>query len=147
MGCHTWFSRPITAEEFELMKQYAPTEIYNLTYNSDRVLYNFLMESYRKNIPCVDGLYWWELGYGSGNPKLLNGSAFIHKINGKKGLFVDVPKYCDMFRVSSYSKKVISSRKELRQWMKKRYFELTDGQLEIVSKFFRENVGGVITFG
>ena len=37
MGCHTWFSRPITAEEFELMKQYAPTEIYNLTYNSDRV--------------------------------------------------------------------------------------------------------------
>lgn len=30
MGCHTWFSRPITDEEFKKMKEYAPREIYHL---------------------------------------------------------------------------------------------------------------------
>ena len=30
MGCHTWFSRPITDEEFEKMKENAPREIYEL---------------------------------------------------------------------------------------------------------------------
>ena len=30
MGCHTWFYRPITEEEFSLMKDYAPIEISEL---------------------------------------------------------------------------------------------------------------------
>ena len=30
MGCHTWFYRPITEKEFELMKDYAPIEISDL---------------------------------------------------------------------------------------------------------------------
>ena len=30
MGCHTYFSRPITEEEFQKVKEYAPTEMYNL---------------------------------------------------------------------------------------------------------------------
>ena len=34
MGCHTWFSRPVTEEEFKLIKEYAPIEIYNLTGDS-----------------------------------------------------------------------------------------------------------------
>lgn len=35
MGCHTWFSRPITTEEFELIKEYAPTEMYDLIGDSN----------------------------------------------------------------------------------------------------------------
>ena len=61
MGCHTWFSRPVTEEEFKLIKEYAPIEIYNLTGDSkenienglyDESLYNLLMKSYNENVPC-----------------------------------------------------------------------------------------------
>lgn len=84
MGCHTWFSRELTREEFELVREYAPAEIMNLTGDTDnniengmydKDLYDRLMKSYHTNVPCVYGFYWWELGYGAGNPKLLGGDA------------------------------------------------------------------------
>ena len=67
MGCHTWFNRPITKDEFVLMKEYAPIEIYNLTGNSkenietglyDENLYTLLMKSLKEYIACVFGNYW-----------------------------------------------------------------------------------------
>ena len=157
MGCHTWFSRPVTEEEFQMIKEYAPIEIYNLTGDSkenvekglyDESLYNLLMKSYNENVPCVYGKYWWQLGYGSSNPQLLEGEDnYIQEIRTCKGLFIDVDKYYDTFRVKNYPSKVIRNRNELRRWMRKRYFELEDWQLERVSEFFRENPNGVITFG
>lgn len=156
MGCHTWFGRPITANEFELMKEYAPIEIYNLTGNSneniqngfyDKVLFESLMKSYNQDIPCVYGKYWWQLGYGRGNPKWMNGEAFVYEVRKKNGLFVDIDKYHDTFRIHNYPQKVITSRRNLRKFMRKRYFDLEEWQLEKVSEFFKENPGGVITFG
>ena len=147
MGCHTWFSRPITEAEFKLIQEYAPIEIYNLTLYDDS-LYRLLMKSYNENTPCVYGKYWWQLGYGSSNPKLLNGGHnSIHEIRRHKGLFIDLDEYHDIFRVKHYPSKVIHNRRELREWMKKKYFELEDWQLEKISEFFRENPNGVITFG
>lgn len=32
MGCHTWFSRPITDKEFEKMKENAPEKLYKYDY-------------------------------------------------------------------------------------------------------------------
>lgn len=154
MGCHTWFKRPIAPEEFQMMKDYAPICIYNLVGDSeknirngtyDKALYEFLMKSYNENLPCVYGYYWWQLGYGGDNPKFLNGEANVSLIYGK--LYVEVPEYWDTFRVLHYPRKVIGSRKELRRWMGKKYFELSDDQLSKISQFFRENLGGVITFG
>lgn len=98
MGCHTYFSRPITEEEFQKMKEYAPTEIYNL----------------------------------AGDPKLK--------------LFVEVDEYYDLFRIGHYPRKIIRNRKELRKYLRKRYFQLTDEQLEKISEFFKRYPGGVITF-
>lgn len=149
MGCHTYFSRPITEEEFRKMKEYAPTEIYeltgnpNLNYMYDRELYNRLMKSYMLNEPCVYSYYWWQLGYGCGNPEL--GNINIIKVNGK--LFVEVDEYYDLFRIGHYPRKIIRNRKELRKYLRKRYFQLTDGQLEKISEFFKRYPGGVITFG
>lgn len=155
MGCHTWFSRPITDEEFKKMKEYAPREIYHLTGNSqenienglyDKSLYNLLMKSYNEDIPCVYGMYWWQLGYGEGNPDLEE-IPFTCEIRGYDQLFVNVPEYSDLFRIKNYPKKIITNRKNLRRWMGKRYFTLTNEQLKKVSQFFREYPGGVITFG
>lgn len=156
MGCHTWFSRPITAEEFELIKEYAPTEMYDLIGDSnenikmgtyDKTLYESLMKSYDENIPCVHGKYWWQLGWGSSNPKLMSGQAYTHEIHGRKKLCIDVPEYGDTFRVNNYPSKVITCRRSLRKWMGKKYFDLTEKQLNKISKFFEENPDGVITFG
>ena len=156
MGCHTWFSRPITKEEFQLIKEYDPTEIYNLCGDSkgniedgfyDKHLYDLLMKSYNEGIPCVYGKYWWQLGYGSSNPDLLNGEHYVHEIIGHKELFIDVMEYGDVFRVKNYPSKVIHSHRELRRWMRRRYFDLEDWQLEKISEFFRKYPKGVITFG
>lgn len=154
MGCHTWFSRPITEKEFKLMKEYAPIQIYELAGDSkeniengmyDKHLYNLLMKSLKENIPCVDGKFWWQLGWGEGNPEL-GTDSFTHKIEGYKNLFVDVPEYHDLFRVRNYPHKVITSRRNLRRWMRKKYFKLTSEQLEKCTEFFKKYPGGVITF-
>lgn len=157
MGCHTWFYRPIKEEEFQLMKEYAPTEIFNLVGKTDEnietgfydeVLYRMLMKSYNENLPCVYNRYWWQLGYGCGNPELnKDGDFYASEIRKHKGLYVEVGKYHDTFRVYNYPTKTIHSRRELRRWMRKKYFELSNEQLENISKFFRENPGGVIRFG
>lgn len=129
MGCHTWFSRPVTKEEFKFIKEYAPTEIYNLCGNSkenieygfyDKHLYDLLMKSYNEDVPCVYGKYWWQLGYGSNSPNLSNGEYnYAHEIKGHNGLFIDVSECIDIFRVENYPSKVIHSRRELRRWMRK----------------------------
>ena len=155
MGCHTWFSKPITEKEFDLMKEYASTEIYQLVGDSkenvengmyDEYLYNLLIKSLKDNTPCVYGKYWWQLGWGEGNPKL-GDSSFVHEVQGYNYLFIDVPEYHDLFRVKNYPNKVITSRRKLRRWMGKKYFNLTNEQLDKISEFFRKYPGGVITFG
>ena len=157
MGCHTWFRRPLTEDEFELMKEYAPTDIYNLTGNREELeelglynesLYKSLMKSYNENLPCVYGKYWWQYGYGGFNPKLADGeNNYISEVHGEAGLFLDVLYYHDVFRVSNYPRKVIHNKRELRRFMRKRYYELSKEQLSNISEFFRKYPGGVITFG
>lgn len=103
-----------------------PANIENGMY--DKNLYDKPMKSYTENLPCVYGLYWWELGYGASNPKLLNGEYnFVRPIEGK--LYVCVNEYHDIFRLYNYPRKVIHNRRELRKWMGKRYFQLTNEQL------------------
>ena len=182
MGCHTWFKRPLTEDEFRLMKEYAPTEIYELvgkgnTYLYDKSLYEMLMKSYNEDINCVYGKKWCQLGYGSGNPEFIetHGSSLsVSEIDGRlyvdmsfssdicqnkygvsiwkfyethEKLGVDFPYFHDVFRIRNYPRKVIHNRRELRKYLRKRYFELSEYQLDRISKFFELYPGGVITFG
>lgn len=78
MGCHTWFYRPLTKDEFKLMKEYAPTAIkesyeIEISQNSDfefKHIVNRLLKSIEENIPCVYGHYWYEFGWGSDSTEL-----------------------------------------------------------------------------
>lgn len=45
-----------------------------------------------------------------------------------------------------HKRKIIKNRRELRKFLRKQYFKLTNEQLEQISKFFKEN-DDVIMFG
>ena len=150
MGCHTWFCRPITEEERQQLRSTSKESIKRLlTITDDKWLYDKLIQSIEN-----DTDFWIENNWYLSND-------FIEKIEGKLYLdlscrypypgdkyLLNVKEYFhDNFRVKNYPNWIIHSRKELRKKMKKKYFQLTEKQLEDVSRFFREYPGGVIHFG
>lgn len=161
MGCHTWFARPVTKEELEVFKNNAIADAWNLFGNTeDNRKFNCveLIEYYRvKNSVENNTEYWWLHGFGT---RIIDGSTekseYTYVRNGILYLdlspqcypiFEDLKRYHDVFRVKNYPLKTIHSRKELRKWMGKKYFDLEEWQLDKISEFFRENPGGIITFG
>lgn len=197
MGCHTWFYRPITQEEFNWLKEWAvegakryfgDTEE-NRKYCPSAIdpwTIKMIEKSVETDEACYYGMTWYEAGFGCGNPKFIERDGctpFIYYIKNKKAkeayenLYfcvdfkpeylekvyhmtdmnefiesgipskVDFPYFGDDFRIGNYPTKVIHSRKELRRYLRKRYFKLTDYQLQRVSMFFKIYPGGIITFG
>ena len=161
MGCHTWFSRPVTEEELSVFKSHAIEDAYNLWGDTEKNKeFNIVdMDRYIKVKESVenDTDYWWKEGYGTRiiegeiekneDVYLRNGVLYLDLSKPICPIFENVKRYHDVFRVSNYTSKVIHSRRELRRRKRKRYFELEDWQLEKISEFFRENTNGVITFG
>ena len=161
MGCHTWFSRQVTEEELSVFKSHAIEDAYNLWGDTEENKeFNIVdMDRYIKVKESVenDTDYWWKEGYGTriidGEIEkdeyvyLRNGVLYLDLARSTHPIFEHLKRYHDVFRVSNYPSKVIHSRRELRRWMRKRYFELEDWQLEKISEFFRENPGGIIAFG
>lgn len=196
MGCHTWFNRPITEEEFELMREYAlqdAEKIYGDTEENREICpssiepYNIelVKRSLETGEACFYGMTWYEAGFGRNNPKLIEKlktvpSTYIYKDRGQKGInsvYIDVafdidyatklygfknysefeksniwkaddfPWFHDIFRVRNYPSKTIYNRHELRRFLRKKYFELSEEQLKRVSMFFKLYPGGVISFG
>lgn len=161
MGCHTWFYRPVTKEEFNIFKENALEHAWylhgNTEFNRDYDFVNLdkfkeIRESVENNTDA-----WWKEGYGTiinintDNEKsestiVLGNTMYLDLAGGNKRIF-ELQRYHDVFRVKHYPSKKIHSRRELRRWMGKRYFDLTNEQLETISKFFRENKGGFICFG
>lgn len=196
MGCHTWFNRPITEEEFKWMKEYAVAEAEDLFGDTEEnrrecpsAIEPYNIELVRKSVEtgeaCYYGMTWYEAGFGCSNPKFIEknkAKPLVRTIRDRKqkginSLFFDVcfemeyatelygfesyaefeksdvwkavdfPWFHDVFRVRNYPNKVIHNRRELRRFLGKKYFDLTEHQLKRVSMFFKLYPGGVITFG
>lgn len=70
MGCHTWFSRPITDEEFKKRKNMHQEKYIILQVIHKRILkmdymikvYIICNETYNEDIPCVYGCIGGNLG-------------------------------------------------------------------------------------
>ncbi len=149
MGCHTWFSRPITPEERALLRSTAKQSIEEVL--SDEPVYDALKKKLLESVE-KDTNFWIANGY-------FTSRDFTEEYDGKiyvnvTGHFVEEDyvlkhnkPYHDNFRVKHYPNWVIHNMYELRKKMKKKYFELTKEQYEQVSNFFKDYPGGIITFG
>lgn len=161
MGCHTWFARPVTKRELEVFKNNAIADAWNLFGDTeDNRKYNCVeIEEYYCVKDSVENNteYWWIHGFGtriidgsiekSEYTYVRNGILYLDLSRPCYPIFENLKRYHDVFRVNDYPLKTIHSRKELRRWMGKRYFDLEEWQLNKISEFFRENPCGIITFG
>lgn len=153
MGCHVWFFRPMTDDEFLNMKANAyehALEIGNKYFNSERFRSDYfdsflpmVKRSIEENIPCIDSkFYWFELGYGWKNNHIL-----CEYINGK--MYVGVEEYFDVARcIYTYPRKKIYSYKQYKRYVgKKWYTEVSDSDKKKLHEFFSKYPGGCIEFG
>ena len=151
MGCHTWFQRPITKEEREKLRQTAKESIFEEPVFLDEFEIKRFLESvdndtdlwlksglytYADFICEVDDKFYVDLA--NREIKLQHGKVFCCDIQEP---------FHDNFIVRNYPTWVIHNRHELRKKMGKKYFDLTEKQLEDISRFFKMYPGGVITFG
>lgn len=158
MGCHTWFLRPLTSDEIDLFRsnaineslevlKYIEEENGGLT-TADLNFHNKIVESVNNGDD-----YWLQFGYGttigekSEYTRYINGIHYLELTWHPNPIFTDIKRYHDEFRVKNYPRKIIHNRRELRRFMRKKYFSLTDDQLKTISEFFRENPKGIIMFG
>lgn len=153
MGCHVWFFRPMTDEEFEKMK----AEAYNhalevgkkclqdgcLSQNFFSYTLPSLKKSIEENIPCVEEkFYWFELGWG-----WKDNHTLVECINGK--MYVEVDGFFDVARcIYTYPKKKIYSYKQYKRYVgKKWYTDVTDEDKRMLREFFNKYPKGCICFG
>lgn len=160
MGCHTWFYRPLKDDERELLRSTVddaikeflspidnPGESYIKYINKYKYVFDKAKESAIENTD-----FWLE-------NHIYNSDDSIYKIEGKfyvelarpaevdKCLLNNDKYFHDIFRVRNYPRWVIHNKRELRRKMKKKYFDLSQEQLDIISDFFKTYPGGVIDFG
>lgn len=158
MGCHTWFLRPLTSDEIDIFRsnaineslevlKYIEDENGRLT-TADLNFHNKIVESVNNGDD-----YWLQAGYGTTigekeeYTRYINGIHYLELTWRPNPIFTDIKRYHDVFRVKNYPRKIIHNRRELRRFMRKKYFSLTDDQLKTISEFFRENPKGIIMFG
>ena len=154
MGCHVWYARPMTDEEVELMKKYAPIdaeEYFNDGHISTATLNNIL-KSIETGENCIDGYNWLDYGFGYGLLQVENPDKFGIMIRDKDNrLYTTVEDFHDLcresFGVYNYPRKIIHNKKELRRYLGKRYFKITSDEHRQLDEFWSKYPGGVIQWG
>lgn len=150
MGCHTWFGRPLLEKEVESLIPFAYGYIEKEKNNPEYPLDPDLYANWKKGLDEKDIRFICDLG---------SGDNFIYFLNNKPYLdlsecWVDgdirfqIPMFFhDDFRVSNYPRWLIHNKRQLRRKMKKKYFDLTQDQLDSLSLFWKMYPGGIIHFG
>lgn len=153
MGCHIWFSRPITDHEYNLMKEYALTDLMDLIKNYHCSFSNVYIDGVKRSIEtgekCIDGFAWYQYHFGCYNPALPEEfrRQVITDIGDK--LYLSIEGFDDLARESigiyTYPKKVIHNKHELRRYIGKRYFNITKEEHELMDLFWKMYPGGILS--
>lgn len=172
MGCHTWFYRPITEEEYNMFKDNIQNDISCIL--EDNELYSLMkkeqVDSFKEECEetkkiIYDSLekgndLWLELGWGTGENRVvkikgkfylqLNSTEIDDSDSYRRKILIPIPRekaFHDVFRVKNYPSWVIHNKRELRRKMRKKYFDLTQEQLDRLHEFWQMYPDGIITFG
>lgn len=152
MGCHIWFERPITDEEFNLMKDYAVknAEEYLDSGCVNESFVNAIKRSVETGEPQKE-LYnstWWQLGYGVNNPALGEDFTVFERAGT---LFVDCKEFHNIARESigiyTYPHKIIHNKRELRRYLGKKYFNITPEEHTKLDEFWNKYPNGIMAWG
>ena len=144
MGCHTWFQRQLTEKEVEEAKIRSLKNIERDRNDPDLDLPQQYFDRCEKAVNENDLEYiavWsWDFDTTGDIPK-------TEYLNGK--IYADVDEFHDLFRIYTYpEKQVIRNKRQLRRWLRKRYFELITPEVsKELTRFWQKYPGGVITFG
>lgn len=150
MGCHTWFSRPLSEKEIISLIPYAYKELENWRACISNEHDTYLYARWKSELDRGDVGTICSLGEGDNYIRFINNKPYLdlsEPINTGNIRFKIARYFYDEFRVDNYPRKVIHSHRELKKWMRKRYFELTEEQINRINEFFKLYPGGIITFG
>ena len=163
MGCHTWFGRPLTQEEYESLKPLAIKNLDHWFYEEN--------EKLSKEYPEMD-VYMTKDEYEFLKSQIQNDDIrviadygqdndYLYVING--WIYVDlsdissyppetirypaIKYFHDNFRVKNYPNWIIYNKRYLKRKMGKKWYELTKEQIADIDEFWKIYPGGVIHFG
>ena len=154
MGCHIWFAGPLTDSEFQLMKDYAAIEAEQYADEGliSKAFARNVAKSVETNKPCVDGFRWYDYHYGWSNPKLPEEFRHSPIISDRGKLYICADhEFHNIARVSigiyTYPHKIIHNKKELRRYIGKRYFNITEEEHDKLTEFWMKYPGGIMQWG
>jgi hypothetical protein len=144
VGCHTWFYRRTTARDIitsdyvKELKEYLE-EGEELPFVSELFLYpdfNLFYSPHFRLIPRKRNPKWRH------RPWLISFNYLTHCL-----YYEQVHDFHDTFRIKNYPDKKIHNFRQLRRFLGKRYYSLTQAQIDRVKEFWSKYPNGMIEFG
>lgn len=135
MGCHTWFYRPLPADEILKHREFVRKELEEMKIEEEWDLSYRNYHYNRINTMVYDWILEYDY-YGEG--------VIYYKHNG---YYVDVDDFHDEFRIKNYPKKILHNYRQTKRWLLKKGKALTEEESNRLKEFWGKYKGGIIRFG
>jgi hypothetical protein len=139
MGCHTWFYKLTTVAEIENsdeVKEYAEDGVFfNLYELASIPNFNMYLSPTFHRI-CIQR-----------NPQTRDKNRKYTMLNNKFIYYARVHDFHDSIRVKNYPAKTLHNFRQMRRWLGKRFYNLTEEQKLRMKLFWKTYPKGMIDFG
>ena len=150
MGCHTWFNRPITKEEVDALIPLAYQNLEKERNDPEYPLEDEFYYDWKKQLDKGDIELTCQLGCTKNQVSIIQGKPYLDCCNiYEEGPFkASDEHFHDNFRIGNYPRKIIRSKRQLRRYLRARWYEIITPEISAeLSKFWKLYPGGVIEFG